>query len=196
MSAFNKILTPINYIRINHPEKRVFDFWIPLFTSVIIGLLLFSLDKPIVLIGKDGLVSVVNGILQILSGFYIASMAAVATFQKKGMDDPMDGTPPTLKGEELTRRKFLTYLFGYLAFASILLYFIGGGLQLLSLNIGKFVWINILIIKECLVILYLFTVMNILCTTLLGMYFMIDKMHNEKVKLNLDHKNFDNDKEE
>lgn len=193
MSALSKILTPINYLRINHPEKRVFDFWIPVAASIALGLGLLLLDSPITLLNKDGLVSVVNGILQILSGFYIASMAAVATFQKDGMDDVMDGTPPTLKGVDLTRRKFLTYLFGYLAFASILLYFIGGGLQLLAPTIGKIAWINLLLIKQALVTIYLFFVMNILCTTLLGMHFMIDKMHDDKKKLNMSHKDFDND---
>ncbi|PNM24629.1 hypothetical protein A6J66_010810 [Yersinia enterocolitica] len=190
MSALSKIATPINYIRICHPEKRVFDFWIPALASISIGLFLLSLDKPIAILSKDGLISVVNGILQILSGFYIASMAAVATFQKDGMDDLMDGTPPTLKGVSLTRRKFLTYLFGYLAFSSILLYFIGGGLQLLAPTIAKIAWINITLVKQTFVTIYLFIVMNILCTTVLGMHFMIDKMHDDKQKVKLNHVEF------
>ncbi|WP_145494378.1 hypothetical protein [Yersinia bercovieri] len=191
MSALSKIATPINYIRICHPEKRVFDLWIPALASISIGLFLLFLDKPIAILSKDGLVSVVNGILQILSGFYIASMAAVATFQKDGMDDLMDGTPPTLKGVSLTRRKFLTYLFGYLAFSSILLYFIGGGLQLLAPTIAKVAWINIALVKQIFVTIYLFIVMNILCTTVLGMHFMIDKMHDNKIKVTLNHVAFD-----
>lgn len=191
MGAINKILTPVDYIRIKHPEKRVFDFWIPLILSVIISVFLYILDKPIPILPKDGLVSVVNGILQILSGFYIASMAAVATFQKPGMDSKMDGTPPTLKGKELTRRKFLTYLFGYLAFTSIFMYLAGGGLQLLNLTINHIAWLKIAGIKYFLIALYLFIIANIICTTILGMYFMIDKMHDEKPTLNMNHKKLD-----
>lgn len=190
MSTFKKILTPINYVRIKHPEKRVFDIFIPLIIAILITIFIFSLDTPIPIISKDGLISVINGILQILSGFYIASMAAVATFQKSGMDSIMDGAPPTLKGKELTRRKFLTYLFGYLAFSSIMMYLIGGGIQLLSPTLNHTQWIKITWIKISLVAMYLFIIANIICTTILGMYFMIDKMHDEKPKLNAKHKDF------
>lgn len=188
MSALTKILTPVDYIRIKHPEKRVFDIIIPLVVSIVITVFIFSLDKPIALVSNNGLISIINGILQILSGFYIASMAAVATFQKQGMDSVMDGFPPTLKGKELTRRKFLTYLFGYLAFTSILMYLVGGGVQLLSSTLSSSKMIEYPVIKIGLVGIYLFIVSNILCTTILGMYFMIDKMHDEKPKLNIKHK--------
>jgi len=191
MSALSKMLTLINYLKIKHPEKRVFDFWMPALISLVIGFLLYLLDRPIPLLSKDGLISVVNGILQILSGFYIASMAAVATFQKNGMDDIMEGTPPTLDGQDLTRRKFLTYLFGYLAFSSIVFYFIGGGLQLLAPTIEKTEWMHHALVRQPLLIIYLFFIMNILSTTILGMHFMIDKMHNEKPKLKAEHKKFD-----
>lgn len=188
MGAFKKILTPVDYIRIKHPEKRVFDFTIPLFLSLVITFFVFCLDKPIVLLAKDGLVSVVNGILQILSGFYIAAMAAVATFQKPGMDQVMDGTPPTLKGKVLSRRKFLTYLFGYLAFTSIFMYLAGGGLQLLALTITNILWLKITWVKFILVASYIFIITNIISTTILGMYFMIDKMHDDKNTLSQKHK--------
>jgi len=190
MSAVSKILTPINYVRIKHAEKRVFDLWTPILLSIGTGITLFCLEKPVNLINKDGLISVINGILQILSGFYIASMAAVATFQKDGMDSIMAGSPPTLKGVELTRRKFLTYLFGYLAFASILLYFIGGGAQLLAPTIHNIDWLNIKIIKYISVTFYIFFIMNIFCTTILGMHFMIDRMHDDVKTLKIEHNEF------
>lgn len=191
MGAIKKILTPVDYVRIKHPEKRVFDVTIPLILSIAITSFLFCLDKPVSLLAKDGLISVINGILQILSGFYIASMAAVATFQKKGMDNVMDGTPPTLKGEELTRRKFLTYLFGYLAFASIFMYLAGGGMQLIATTISNISWMKIPFVKFIMVGIYNFIIANIICTTILGMYFMIDKMHNETAVLNRRHKDIE-----
>lgn len=189
MGAFKKILTPVDYIRIKHPEKKVFDVAIPLIFSVIITSFIFYLDNPITLLAKDGLISVVNGILQILSGFYIAAMAAVATFQKTGMDEVMDGSPPKLKGKDLTRRKFLTYLFGYLAFSSIFMYLAGGGLQLLNSTITHIWLFKNIVAKFIFVFIYIFIIANIICTTILGMYFMIDKMHDEKEVLKQNHKN-------
>ncbi|MBT1949059.1 hypothetical protein KKZ58_14270 [Enterobacter kobei] len=183
MSLFAKIITPIDYLMISHNEKKWFDFVLPIIASGIVVLVINFLPKNISLIGKDSLISLVNGILQILSGFYIASMAAVATFQKKGMDDVMDGVAPRLRGKKLTRRRFLTYLFGYLAFISITLYFIGGAVQLISssikdLHLAQYNWLR----NICLFI-YMSFVCNILSTTALGMFFMIDKMHEEKSEL-------------
>ncbi|EBS2696121.1 hypothetical protein ZQ65_24090 [Salmonella enterica subsp. enterica serovar Newport] len=181
MSVFSKVFTPVDYVRIKHPEKRFFDCVLPVITAIAITIVISVLPKSVSIIGKDSLVSLVNGILQILSGFYIASMAAVATFSKEGMDDVMQGEPPKLKKQKLTRRKFLTYLFGYLAFMSIALYFIGGALQLTSSSIKELHLSSIL--KAALLFCYLTAVCNIIYTTALGMFFMIDKMHDEKTKL-------------
>lgn len=183
MSVFSKVFTPIDYIRIKHPEKRFFDWVLPVLTAFVITAIISSLPKSISIVGKDSLISLVNGILQILSGFYIASMAAVATFSKEGMDDVMQGEPPTLKKEKLTRRKFLTYLFGYLAFMSIAMYFLGGALQLTSTSIKELHLSSIPLLKYVLLFFYLTAVCNIIYTTALGMFFMIDKMHDEKTKL-------------
>ncbi|HHL2729187.1 TPA: hypothetical protein ACQ4J9_001814 [Yersinia enterocolitica] len=185
MSIRSKILTPIDYLRINHPEKRWFDFVIPVVLSAIVVVILNLLPKSISLIGKDSLVSLVNGILQILSGFYIASMAAVATFQKAGMDDVMTGSPPTLRGQPLTRRRFLTYLFGYLAFISIGMYFAGGAVQLSSASIQQIGFESHAFWKNTFLFVYIFFVFNIILTTALGMFFMIDKMHEEKPVLKI-----------
>ncbi|EPA7635288.1 hypothetical protein ACRV44_000393 [Klebsiella pneumoniae] len=183
MSLFAKIITPVDYLMISHNEKKWFDFILPVIASIIIVSIINILPKNISLIGKDSLVSLVNGILQILSGFYIASMAAVATFQKKGMDNIMDGVAPKLRGKSLTRRRFLTYLFGYLAFVSIMLYFVGGAVQLTSTSIKELHLANFSWLKNLCLFIYLTFVCNILSTTALGMFFMIDKMHEEKNEL-------------
>lgn len=191
MIIFDKLFKPLDYIRIKHSEKLWFDAILPAILATLCAVCLYMLPKPIAFIGKDGVISLVNGILQILSGFYIASMAAVATFQKDGMDDQMEGMPPKLKiikrkkpiYKNLTRREFLTYLFGYLAFMSILMYFVGGFVQLTSGSISIVTAEMHLWIKYVLVGLYMFVVFNILCTTILGMHFMIDKIHRPKPKL-------------
>ncbi|MDH0447248.1 hypothetical protein [Shewanella sp. GD04112] len=174
---FDKLLKPLCYIKIYHPEKRWFDYYLPLILSIIICAVLYYLPVPVVFVGKDSLISVVNGILQILSGFYIASMAAVATFNKAGMDDPMSGQPPTLYGKPLTRRNFLTYLFGYLAFMSIFMYFAGGFVQLAGKSILQIAAEFHELTKYIFVAVYMVFICNILTTTALGMHFLIDRVH-------------------
>ncbi|MCK1670190.1 hypothetical protein [Bradyrhizobium sp. 153] len=70
----------------------------------------------------------------VLTGFFIAALAAVATFGKQEMDDPMPGEPPvrlehTINTEtyyeNLSRRRFLSFLFGYMAFLTLVLYVVG-----------------------------------------------------------------------
>lgn len=179
----DKLFKPLSYIRIKHVEKRWFDFILPIVTTLSFLYLVSCLSVPIKLLGKDGLVSLINGLLQILAGFYIASMAAIATFNKEGMDDVMDGTPPKLKGIDLTRRQFLTYLFGYLAFCSIGLYFIGGFAQLANVSLSHLANSSPSFIKTLFVGLYIFSISNIMYTTVLGMHFMIDKIHRKKDKV-------------
>lgn len=180
----DKLFKPLNYIAIRHREKLWFDLFIPALLAIALTVMLSLLPKPIAYVGKDGLISLVNGILQILSGFYIASMAAVATFQREGMDDKLEGSPVTLKRHLLTRRQFLTYLFGYLAFMSILMYFIGGFVLLTSNNVSYWnTGLYSTFFKFIFVGLYLFIILNILTTTALGMHFLIDKIHRQKAKL-------------
>ncbi|OCH04989.1 hypothetical protein [Aliivibrio fischeri] len=185
MVVFDKLLKPLDYIRIKHAEKAWFDVMLPAILAVVCVAIMYFLPIPVAFIGSESVISLVNGILQILSGFYIASMAAVATFQKEGMDGQMEGVPPKLKiikknritTKSLTRREFLTYLFGYLAFMSILMYFAGGFIQLASGNISMLAAHITPWFKYVLVTLYMFVIFNILCTTILGMHFMIDKIH-------------------
>ncbi|MEZ9627853.1 hypothetical protein [Aliivibrio fischeri] len=185
MIVFDKLLKPLDYIRIKHAEKAWFDVMLPIILAVMCVAILYILPIPIAFVGNNSVISLVNGILQILSGFYIASMAAVATFQKEGMDNQMEGVPPKLKLKKknketiksLTRREFLTYLFGYLAFMSIFMYFLGGFIQLASGNISMLAAHIAPWFKYMLVAVYMFIVFNILCTTILGMHFMIDKIH-------------------
>ena len=183
MIVLDKLFKPLAYLEIRHKEKTWFDWIIPLLLSILLALIVTSLPKSVIILGKDGLISLVNGILQILSGFYIASMAAVATFQRDGMDKVMDGKAPTLKGIKLSRRQFLTYLFGYLAFMSIAVYFFGGFVQLAQNSISLYTSVMHAHVKAILLAMYFFVVFNILCTTVLGMHFMIDKIHRQKSEL-------------
>lgn len=191
MIVFDKLLKPLDYMRIEHAEKAWFDVRLPVILAVACMIILYHLPIPVAFTGNNGMISLVNGIFQILSGFYIASMAAVATFQKEGMDDIMDGVPPKLKIIKnkkttikiLTRREFLTYLFGYLAFMSIFMYFAGGFIQLASGSVSMLASNIAPWFKYLLVGVYMFVVFNILCTTVLGMHFMIDKIHRPKNKI-------------
>ena len=67
--------------------------------------------------------------IQILPGFYIGSLAAIASFKRKGMDDALPAPTPYLNiiregrpdTRKLSRRTYLTLMFSYLASMTLFL---------------------------------------------------------------------------
>lgn len=173
----NKILTPLRYLRIIHREKTFFDYVLPAMFAAAFLALNHHLPYPLPFLGEGSIVSVVNGILQMLSGFYIASLAAIATFNRPEIDEVMLNAP-TLNNEPVTRRLFLTHLFGYLAFTSILTYFVGGFAQIAETNITLLQAYSFYDVISCVsMFAYAFVIFNIIFVTLLGLFFMIDRIH-------------------
>ena len=181
---YTKIIRPLDYLRVKHAEKRVYDFVVPLILTVVSLAVIWSLPRPVAVFGPDSLVALVTGLTRILTGFFIASLAAVATFNKEDMDVPMLGTPPTLlrfksrKLEKLSRRRFLSLMFGYLAFMSLFLYLFGGFAQLLSDNLRELIAPAYWGIFRCaFLFFYLLLLFNVVSTALLGLYYMADRIH-------------------
>lgn len=175
-----KLCEPLRYLKITHREKTFFDYVLPaIATAIFLVVNQYLLPKPLLFLGEKSIVSIVNGILQMLSGFYIASLAAVATFSRPEIDEQMLNAP-TLNSIPVTRRLFLTHLFGYLAFTSIMLYFIGGFAQIATENINQIAGSEYgEIISWFAKSFYTFGIFNLIFVTLLGLYFMIDRIHQD-----------------
>lgn len=133
MGNLSFLLSPLDWWRVRHPAVRALNLAVPGLVALAMAALVWLAPGKVNLFGEFGLVHQANGLMQILAGFYIASLAAIATFNRPGLDETMKGDPPrlkrsgTLKEEELTRRRFLCLLFGYLSFAAIALYVVGAG---------------------------------------------------------------------
>mgnify|MGYP000818453089 FL=1 len=125
---------PLAYLWIKEKSgsKSVIDWYIPIILSSVVVFLYYILPVKTVIVGKDGLLTSMQGFLQIMPGFYLAALAAISTFNKVDLDYKLPPPSPTItikeKGVdvviELTRRRFLNYLFGYLTFISIALYIV------------------------------------------------------------------------
>jgi hypothetical protein len=187
MSAVSLLLRPFDYLRIRHDAKNLFDWWIPIALAIATVAIVAVLPQRISLLGNPGLVSGFSGLLQVLTGFYIAALAALATFNKDDMDKLMSGDPPrlltTVRGEDkeirLTRRRFLCLMFGYLSLLSLLLYMIGLGAQLFGNNVAALVRsedIRTAFYYSAL-FFYSLVMFNMVITTLVGLYYMADRMH-------------------
>lgn len=188
MMSLPPLIRPLDYLRIRHPRKRNYDGWLPLSLTVGSIVVLFFLPVPIRIFGNGGLLDILAGLLQVLIGFYIAALAAVATFDRPGMDQPMAGDSPELwvtrhgvtESQKLTRRRFLSLMFGYLALLSFLLYGVSAFGNLFEPNIHALIPYEskgFIFARWGFLSIFLFLAFNLLVTTMLGLYYMTDRIH-------------------
>lgn len=180
-----KLLTPLSFVRLHSADLRAYQWITPSVLAAAALAAFYLLPAQPAVFGEKGLVSTVNGLLNTLIGFYIAALAAVATFQNPMLDQPMKGRTPTITRfrqgetveEKLTRRRFLVVLFGYCAFLSIMLFAFGVISQLVAPSLAsvalaesmKFVWLAT----------YFWMASSLLVVTLLGLHYLIDRMHRD-----------------
>lgn len=188
-----RLFKPLDYLRISHPEKWRFDWFVPGVVGLGISLTWFVQDFRANLFDSDGFINQIQGLISILSGFFIAALAAVATFDSPGMDRTMPGkVPVTLQlrmsksNEHLTRRRFLCLLFGYLAFLSLTLYLVtlivsvfGNAVQLFADEFDFSKGLLFHFVKWFLWLSYCVALSQLFTNTLLGLYYLTDRIHRD-----------------
>lgn len=129
-AVFRTLLTPFSYLGVfGNPVKSVIDWGVPLIFAFSLTLAFALAEEHAVVFGSYGYVPEVGSLISILPGFYIAALAAIATFDRPSMDEPI--TKPTPQKHilrdgkkikiSLTRRHFLASLFAFLVAESILI---------------------------------------------------------------------------
>ena len=188
MEWIRHLFAPLSYLRIRHVRKVKYDFWIPLFAATFTWLALTNLPVPALLLTTGGLLDRVSKLIEVLVGFFIAALAAVATFDRHDMDLPMLGDPPTLRMRQqgiviikkLSRRQFLCYLFGYLAFTSIFIYLSTLMLQLSAPSIESDLSLKArMCFRSAGLFVYLFVFWNMIVTTLFGLYYLTERINRD-----------------
>lgn len=189
------VLRPFAYLQIEHPEKEKFDWHIPAILSACttaLFILFANVDSVFI---KDGLVDKLISLLQILPGFYIAALAAIATFQKPNIDELMpDPTPSVeimIRGEQncikLTRRRFLSMLFSFLAAESIILCFFMIFLLQAEFKPVIATWLDFFPVtylklwRGLGLATVLFFFWQIVTASLLGLYYLGDRLHQPNI---------------
>ncbi|MNF99549.1 hypothetical protein D3C84_824520 [compost metagenome] len=124
-----QLLRPFAYLAIRHPYKWRVDWLYPAVMALLTIIFLIFCDELRGVIKAGGVISLVLGFVQSLPGFYIAALAAIATFGKADIDSVLPEPTPRIKVKfrdtenlvELTRRRFLAMLFSFLTAESILI---------------------------------------------------------------------------
>lgn len=189
MSSLLYVFTrPFFYLFIKDPsgDKKWIDWLCPLFFSLVLSVVLLLCDHMPAIVGENGIFENMKGFLQIMPGFYLTALAAIATFANSNLDLLLPDPAPTISimynGEkipnlELTRRRFLNYLFGYLTAISLLLYFfiiiaeLFEGTNLINNPIFQ-IWI-----KPIVFFMYTVFVFQMLFITMFGLYQLCERIH-------------------
>lgn len=184
MFILKKIFSPFQYLKIQNKEKRFFDFLLPILFSLIFVNINSHLKHPIHFFSDFTLIHYVNDLLQTLILFSSITLIGLTSLSFSGthLDSEMKGIPPKLNNQDLTRRLFLIHLFGYLTFSGIVLYFLGGLVQLFSPNIILLANSDYYVYFETLsFFFYLAFLFNILFTVILGLFFLIHRIHSNNL---------------
>lgn len=182
------------YRSISHPEMRLYTCKIPLSLTGILMIFYWILPLKPAFLGSNGLFSSSLSFITTLPGFYLAGLAAIATFGNPTIDQEMAGTPPEIeiliKGKKtsikLTRRQFLSYLFSYLTTISFCLCCIFLLLNNLTENItylhkalthsntSLYLWV---ILKNCVIFSISFLFSSLITSSLHALYYLTERIH-------------------
>lgn len=115
-----RLLAPLRYLTIQHPEKQRYDFLVPLGVAIVGWITFLLLEPRPSLIGDRGLLKFVRELLIMAVPFMVGALAAVAMGPAGGaLDRRPLGAPLMLGDRSLTLRQFVCYLLGYLAFLGL-----------------------------------------------------------------------------
>jgi hypothetical protein len=116
-----RLLAPLRYLAIRHPEKTRYDVLVPLAVGFL-GWAAYSMVEPKPqLFGEEGLLRFARDLLIMAVPFMIGALAAVSMGAPgPHLDRRPIGMELRLDDQVLTLRQFLCYLLGYLCFLGLI----------------------------------------------------------------------------
>ncbi len=115
-----RLLAPLRYLSIYHPEKTKYDVWFPAGAAIVLWSSYMWLFPEIKILGDTGLLKFTRDLLVMAVPFLVGALASVAMGTPgEHMDRRPVGDEIFLDGEPLTLRRFVCYLLGYLCFVGL-----------------------------------------------------------------------------
>lgn len=116
-----RLLAPLRYLAIHHPEKAAYDFLYPAVAGIVMWLAYWFVSPKPKLFGADGLLGFTSNLLIMAVPFMVGALAAVAMGSPGGyLEKRPRGLELRLDGKSLTLRQFVCYLLGYLSFLGLI----------------------------------------------------------------------------
>lgn len=186
LSVLIQLSRPWTYLKISSKGKPIFDWLVPVVVAGLITLMLHFAVGKVSIFGAGGLVHQLTGFVQSLPGFFIAALAAVATFNRDDLDTLLPAPTPTMvvlnRGRpvplELTRRRFLCSLFSFLTAQSLFVTCAGiFGSGLAEWVVGMIPGDLVQQVRLAGAFVYLLMLLQLLSVTCLGLYYLGDRLH-------------------
>lgn len=185
---FRHLLRPLSYLSIEHKQKWKVDWIYPLVLASLSTGVLFWLKRHgnIPLYADGAVIAKILGFVQGLPGFYIAALAAIATFNKTDIDKTMPSPAPKLdimvQGKvvpiELTRRRFLCSMFAFLTAESLILIVLAIFGQAIYLPVKILLPVNFHVwISAIYMLFFFFAFWQMLITSFWGLFYLGDRLH-------------------
>ncbi|TBL56367.1 hypothetical protein [Hafnia paralvei] len=189
-----QLFRPFSYLAIKKVAgKYIYDWLIPLVFSISFTFIIYVFGPTIENVVKDGnLISKLTGFVSNLPGFYIAALAAIATFNRAEIDNLLISKSASGNGQspyivvkdiknnglpmsvavEITRRVFLCMLFSFLTAESILIVIFSYLLTSISADIQYSPIFNLTFL-----FLFMFLFWQLVTATFFGLYYLGIRIH-------------------
>ena len=182
------LLKPFAFLGIRHPNRApLFVCWVlPFIVSILFSLAALLLGLNVDVFGANGMISRVLGFVQNLPGFYVAALAAIATFSNEDMNKYMPGVPPTMNvvhnGKPtkvgLTRRRFLSSMFAYLTALCICITLVSITALAVADPLKQLIAANAYLpIKIFFALIFLASLLQMICVTMWGLFYLGERIH-------------------
>lgn len=190
-----QITRPFAFRHIQSRELKFLRTTLPALITIALIIAYWLLPVRPAILGDKKYVDYILQVIGTLPGFFIAALAAAATFSNPSLDEQMPGkNPPLLKvmrsGEifdiPMTMRVFICHLFSYLTAISLVATFLGIAIIELAPSIdalsdahssNNLMRIGVILVKYLAVGWLTFFVTKIVIVTLHGLYFLVERMH-------------------
>jgi hypothetical protein len=173
-----RLLAPLRYLAIHHPEKTTYDLIAPVGATVVACIVYFSITPHPAIFGDAGVLKYARDLLIMAVPFMIGALASVAMGSPGvHLDKRPVGSDLLLAGEILTLRQFVCYLLGYLSFVSLIVLLLAIGAALLHDNVASWLALRpsfILPVRAIGVATFSFLLSSLTITVLWSLYFLTD----------------------
>ena len=180
------LLKPFKYIAIRHRAKLTVDVLIPFALAISLTALVWWSHPAAGVFGKDGYLGGFQNLLTVLGGFFVAALTLITTATLPILKEPVGGRePPSLSGESapLSRKRFLAYMFGYLATSSFCLVAISIVANLAAPGVAAhLVPTARAVVKWSFLGAFNLWTSHVFITTLLGMFYFTERLQMSDMK--------------